>query len=123
MVNSLMRWEPFREIESLQREMNRLFDKAGHQTGGIAFVPAAELHEAEDAVYLKLELPGMNAEDLDIQVTAEAISISGERKSETKTENNFITRSEFSMANSAALFLSRLVSKTQMLWQNTKMAS
>ncbi len=98
MVNSLMRWEPFREIDSLQREMNRLFDKVGHQTGetgGISFVPAAELHEAEDAIHLKLELPGMEAKDLDIQVTAEAISISGERKSQTKTEDNGVTRSEF----------------------------
>jgi HSP20 family protein len=98
MVNSLMRWEPFREIDSLQREMNRLFDHLASPTGEMgstAFVPAAELHETEDAVHIKLEVPGMEAKDLDVQVTAEAVAISGERKSETKTEENGMTRSEF----------------------------
>ncbi len=98
MANSLMRWEPFRELDSLQREMNRLFDHFGHQTGEMtstSFVPAAELHETEEAIHIKLELPGMEAKDLDVQVTAEAISISGERKSEIKSEENGVTRSEF----------------------------
>jgi HSP20 family protein len=56
---------------------------------------AAELHETEDAVHIKLELPGMEAKDLDVQVTAEAIAISGERKSKTQTEDNGVSRSEF----------------------------
>ena len=98
---SLVRWQPFSEIDSLQKEMNRLFDTLtprDRDTDRIssAFIPAAEMSETEDAVHLKLEIPGMNAEDLDIQVSAEAISISGERKSETKTEEKGMTRSEFS---------------------------
>lgn len=96
---SLMRWEPFREIDSLQREMNRLFDslstdKPTEQTRG-NFVPLAELHETADAVHLKLEVPGMDTKDLDVQVTAEAVAISGERKSEVKTEEKGMTRTEF----------------------------
>ncbi len=87
---ALVRWEPFREIDSLQRDMNRLFerfldDTPMTRTEG-AFVPAAELHETPDAVHLKLEVPGMEAQDIDIEVSADAVSISGERKSETKTE-------------------------------------
>jgi HSP20 family protein len=89
--------EPFREFGNLQREMNRLFDsltpRAGN--GGMAFVPAAELQETPEAIHLKLEIPGMEAKDLDVQVTAEAVAISGERKSETKTEEKGVTRSEF----------------------------
>lgn len=46
-------------------------------------------------IHLKLELPGLEAKDLDIQVTQDAVHISGERKSQTKTENNGTTRSEF----------------------------
>jgi HSP20 family protein len=96
---ALIRWEPLREINTLQQEMNRLFDDFVHPirygNGGLAFVPAAELRETEDAVYLKLEVPGMEAKDLDVQVTAESVSISGERKSEVKTEENGMTRSEF----------------------------
>ena len=97
---ALIHWQPFREIDSLQREMNRLFDsltptETGKENLGIAFIPPAELHETPEAFHLKLEIPGMEAKDLDVQVTAEAVSISGERKEETKTEEKGMTRSEF----------------------------
>lgn len=99
---ALVRWQPFREIESLQREMNQLFDAFAPSTslreGGssvMAFMPAAELEETPEAFHLKLELPGIDAEDLDIQVTADSVSITGERKSESKSESNGTTRSEF----------------------------
>lgn len=62
---------------------------------GISFVPAVEMNETPDAVYLKLEVPGIEAKDLNVQVTQEAVSIEGERKSELKTEENGVTRSEF----------------------------
>jgi len=96
---ALIRWEPLREIDTLQRQMNRLFDNlmptTGTENGGVSFMPAAEMQETADAIHLKLEVPGLEAKDLDVQVTAEAVSISGERKSETKTEKNGVTRSEF----------------------------
>jgi HSP20 family protein len=96
---ALIRWEPLREMDTLQREMNRLFDSLTPATdrasNGVAFVPAAEMEETHDAIHLKLEIPGMEAKDLDVQVTAEAVAISGERRSETKTEEKGMTRSEF----------------------------
>ncbi|MDB9512881.1 Hsp20/alpha crystallin family protein [Kamptonema animale CS-326] len=96
---SLIRFEPFREIDTLQREMNRLFDTftppVERSSNGVAFMPAAELHETPEAIHLKLEIPGLDAKDLDVQVTAEAVAVSGERRSETKTEDKGITRSEF----------------------------
>ncbi|MEB3885707.1 Hsp20/alpha crystallin family protein [Lyngbya sp. CCY1209] len=90
-------WEPFREIDTLQRQMNHLFDSLTTSTEdvGAAFVPPAELHETPEALHLKLELPGMNREDIDVQVTADAIAIGGERKSETHAEEKGVTRSEF----------------------------
>lgn len=66
-----------------------MFDK------GLSKVPAAEIQETEDAIHLKIELPGIEAKDLDVQVTENAVYISGERKSETKTEEKGVTRSEF----------------------------
>lgn len=53
------------------------------------------MHENGDAVYLKLEVPGIDAKNLDVQVTAEAVSISGQRQAETKTDQKGVTRSEF----------------------------
>jgi HSP20 family protein len=98
-VMALIRWEPLREVDTLQREMNRLFEDflptAPRRNGGMAFVPAVELHETTDAVNLKLEVPGLEAKDLDVQVTAESVMISGERRSETQTEEKGIFRSEF----------------------------
>ena len=60
------------------------------------FMPAAEMDETEDEIRLKLEIPGMKAEDLDIEVSETSIDISGERKSESKTEAKGMVRSEFS---------------------------
>jgi len=96
---ALIRWEPFREVESLQREMNRLFESlTPSENGGsdrIAFMPAAEMHETPSSIELKLEVPGMEAKDIDVRVTEQAIAITGERQSETKTEEGGMTRSEF----------------------------
>ncbi len=94
----LIRWQPFREVDALQQEMNRLFDNLASTSQDkldTAFMPPAEMEENADAIYLKLEVPGMNATDIDIQVSAEAVSISGERKEETKTEEKGVIKSEF----------------------------
>jgi HSP20 family protein len=96
---ALVRWEPFREIETLQRQMNRLFDEflpttteARNMTN---FVPLAEMEETNEAIHLRLEIPGMDAKDLNVEVSAESVSISGERKSESRTEEKGMTRTEF----------------------------
>ncbi|MBW4524065.1 MAG: Hsp20/alpha crystallin family protein [Phormidium tanganyikae FI6-MK23] len=95
---ALIRWQPFQEIETLQRDMNRLFHRLGsvdEEGTRSAFVPAAELQETSDAVHLSLEIPGMDARDLDIQVAADSVSISGERREESKSEEAGMTRTEF----------------------------
>jgi HSP20 family protein len=93
---ALIRWEPLREINALQREMNRLFDTMTPiHTNGDRFLPVVEMQDTPEAILLKVELPGIDTKDLDVQVTADAVSISGERKTETKTEEKGIYRSEF----------------------------
>jgi HSP20 family protein len=112
---ALVRYNPWQEMNSLQRQLNRLFDKDAmfevasnipavrdaltpanwDDFGNFSKVPAAELNETDDALHLKLEVPGMEAKDLDIQVMADRVAISGEHKSETKSEEDGRTRSEF----------------------------
>ena len=96
---ALIRYNPWHEVNALQRSFNRLFDDMiapdNSDFGNISKVPAAELSETDNAVNLKLEVPGMNAKDLDIQVTENAVSIRGERKEERTTEENGTKRSEF----------------------------
>lgn len=93
------RLEPFREIDTLQRQMNRLFERLmptdGGERMGFAFMPAAELEEKDDAIHLKLEVPGLESKDINVEATPDSIVISGERKSETTTEEGGVTRSEF----------------------------
>ena len=97
---SLVRYDPWQEMSSLQRQLNHLFDDALTfdnlgEWSNLSKIPAAELTETDEAVHLKLEVPGMQAGDLDIQVMADRVAIAGERKSETKTEEKGVSRSEF----------------------------
>jgi HSP20 family protein len=96
----LIRWEPLTtEVENVRREIARMFyNFAPHTEEAIkdfTLLPAAELEEMPDAILVRLELPGMEAKDFDIEVTATTVSISGERKSESKTEKNGNMRTEF----------------------------
>ena len=96
---SLVHYNPWGEMETLQRQMNRLFEDIAlptrRENGRLGFVPAAEIAETDQAILLKLELPGIKAEDLDVQVTKDAVIISGERTEETKSSEEGWTRSEF----------------------------
>lgn len=90
---------PFRDMETLQRQMNRLFSDLIPSTefNGEQYVhaPAVEVSENDEAVHVKLEVPGMEAKDLNIQVTKEAVYVSGERKQESTIEDNGVKRTEF----------------------------
>jgi HSP20 family protein len=98
---AIMRWEPFREIESMQQQMNQLFDRMmsstdGERKGnGMNFMPAAEIHETDNEVKLHIEVPGIDVKDLDVKVSEDAVAITGERKSEIKNEDKGMRRSEF----------------------------
>lgn len=95
---ALIRWQPFHEMDALQKDMNRMFETlASNNQSSMrqSFMPLAEMEQTEDAVHLKVEVPGMKADDLDVQVTREAVMITGERKLESKSENNGTRRSEF----------------------------
>lgn len=95
----LLRLNNWQDFSTLQNQINRLLDvdilPSAFVEGGLHKVPPAELQETSDAIVLKLELPGIEAKDLDIQVTQDSVSISGERKSETKTEEKGVFKSEF----------------------------
>jgi HSP20 family protein len=100
---TLIRWQPWQEIDVLRRQFDDLFEelapisRMAGRTNGHPWTPAIELKSSDDAVVLRAELPGLEAKNLDVQVTREAVAISGEYKSETKTEDkeHQIHRSEF----------------------------
>ncbi|MGB7088262.1 MAG: Hsp20/alpha crystallin family protein [Phormidesmis sp.] len=97
--NDIRHWEPFGEINTLQKEMNQLLEQFmprwPENGDGFAFAPSAEIDETESEIHLKLEVPGIQADDLDIEVMDKAVTIKGERKSETETKEKDGFRSEF----------------------------
>ena len=85
---ALIRWEPARELNSLQTEMNRLFNTffdsptASGQPAGAPrrWVPAMDLVETADAFVLHADLPGLAEGDVKIELDDNVLTISGERK-------------------------------------------
>ncbi|MUG93592.1 Hsp20 family protein [Scytonema sp. UIC 10036] len=92
-------WEPLHEIENLQRQLNQMFESimptSDEDAIAVTFMPSAEMKETDETLSLRLEVPGLEAKDLDVQVTETTVAIKGERKSETKVEDKDMVRSEF----------------------------
>ena len=85
---AITRYNPWAEINTLQRQLDQIF---GDFQAPTFRTPPAELTETEDALNLRLELPGIEAKDVNIEVTANAVKVIAERKTEDKED----TRSEF----------------------------
>jgi HSP20 family protein len=88
---ALIRWEPAREINSLQQEMNRLFSSffdtppagAGGNGGSPRrWIPAMDLVETDDHFVLRADLPGMSEGDVDLSLEDNVLTLSGERRTE-----------------------------------------
>ena len=98
-LREMERWEPFPEMSIIRQQMDRLFEQLlppdATEKIGLTFIPPAEIVETDSDLKLRVEIPGLDAKDLDVEVTPESVSISGERKSETTTAADGMTRSEF----------------------------
>ena len=86
-------WSPFAEMRTLQREMNRLFD--GYDSGtAMSRFPAINVWGNAENVIVKAELPGLEADDLEIDVVNNQLTIKGERKSDKPAEDAVCHRCE-----------------------------
>jgi HSP20 family protein len=87
-----------RELNSLQGEMNRLFNSFFDEgTGGgerRRWAPAVDLLEREDSLVLKADLPGLTEDDVQIEVRGDVLTIAGERKAEHEEKQNGYYRVE-----------------------------
>src|ERR1700730_8210628 len=86
---ALIHWEPVRELNTIQSEMNRLFntllDTPQSGNGGAAlrrWIPPMDLVETEDDFVLRVDLPGLSEDDVNIQLENNVLTVSGERKAE-----------------------------------------
>lgn len=83
---ALVRWEPARELSSLQSEMNRLFssffETPSEPSAARRWTPAMDLVETDAEYVIKADLPGVSEEDVHVEVEGDVLTISGERKAE-----------------------------------------
>jgi HSP20 family protein len=90
---AITRWDPFREVASLQNRVNLLFRDFTEGESAIttaSFVPAVDVYEDAQKVVLKLEVPGIEEKDLDVRVENHTLTVKGERKLEKEEkEENF----------------------------------
>jgi HSP20 family protein len=98
---AIVRWDPARELDSLQGEMNRLFDGffgtgTGARNGGSLrrWIPAMDLVEAGDELVLRADLPGMVEDDVSIEIKDSVLTVSGARRSEHEEEGESFYRAE-----------------------------
>jgi HSP20 family protein len=86
-MSNLTRWEPVREMMTLREAMDRLFDDAFTRPislSGGSVVPAIDLYQDDDEVVVKAALPGLKADDVQISITADVLTLRGEFKQQTE---------------------------------------
>ncbi len=95
---AIVKYDPWRDVLSLRDEIDRLFEdffpvKSGERRDYLAEVwaPAIDIYETKDDVVVKAELPGMNKEDIKINIVDNSLVIEGEKKQEkeVKEENYY----------------------------------
>ena len=106
-MNSLTRWQRpeltgwpgFGRLTDLRDEIDRLFEsplaelaRTSHLLSG--WTPALDLYEDKDNLFVKMELPGMKREEIEVSLHEGSLSISGERKSEQKHKDAELYRAE-----------------------------
>ena len=97
---ALVRWEPVRELSSLQSEMNRLFntffETPTTSNGGSVrrWVPSIDVAETDTHFVLRADLPGLTEEDVSSELDDNVLTVAGERKSEHEEKNEGFYRVE-----------------------------
>jgi HSP20 family protein len=99
---SLIRWNPTRDLATfpsdiftMQREMNKMFDnffRGGDEPGLLNgnWMPAVDVAEGDNDYVVKIELPGVNKDDVKITLESNILTIRGEKKAEKETkEKNY----------------------------------
>ena len=92
---AMVRWEPVRDLLTLQERMNRMFDSSYRGAGdedwalGGSWAPAVDIYEKDGNIVLKAELPGVDPKDVDVRVENNLLTLRGERKfdNEVKRDN------------------------------------
>ena len=92
----LIRWEPFKELSSIRRQMDRLLDtffEREEAPAGI-WAPEIDVSENSDEFVVKADIPGINEKDLSVTLSGDNLIIKGERKEEKEEKGKHFHRVE-----------------------------
>jgi HSP20 family protein len=97
MSTTVTRWEPFRGLNTLQEQVNRLFEdnftRAGHAELA-SWAPAVDIYETENELVVKADLPDVPEKEIDVRVENNTLTIHGERKFENDVHQDNYLRVE-----------------------------
>ncbi|APV44005.1 HSP20 family protein [Dehalogenimonas formicexedens] len=95
-------WQPFRALDQIEKEFDDIFGRSFWPiTGGDGgraeeMMPKMDIFEKEDKYVVKAEVPGIKAEDIDISITGDLLTLKGEKKDESETHEEDFYRRELS---------------------------
>lgn len=96
---NLVRWNPWREMSTLQHRINHLFNEPFFRSGDDdelrmgTWYPAVDMFDDDDKIVIKAELPGMDKKDISVDIENRVLTLSGERNYENEVkEENFYRR-------------------------------
>jgi HSP20 family protein len=89
-MTRLTRWEPFREARRMHDMLDRMMDRSllDPWASGFEGVLPLDMYQTDDEIIVKASAPGMTAEDIDISITGETLTIRGELEGEEVQEDS-----------------------------------
>ena len=101
-MNALTRWDPFRELEDLQKRLSTLFGRAPVKSNGeqqealtvTEWAPVVDIVEDDTQYVIKAELPGLPKDAIHVGVQDDVLTISGERQYEKEVNDKKVHRIE-----------------------------
>ncbi len=106
----ITKWDPFKDLISIQERMNRLFEAALSRSdvAGVgdysAWSPLADVYETENAISFSLELAGISEDEIDISISGDTLTVRGERKMDREVQKESYHRIERAYGNFARHF-------------------
>ena len=125
-MNSVIRWDPFRNANALQEHFNRLFESSltgnGSESAVTTWAPAVDIQETENELTLKADLPGIDEKDIDVRIEKTRSPCAASASSRRRSMKTITCASSALTARSAAPSACRTPSTPRPSTPNTRTA-
>lgn len=99
MTNSLMNWDPFRELDDMQERMNQLFSRGLTGAGQWFALPSTDIYEEDGKLVVETALPQFAPEEVDAQINGDRLEIKAEHNTNQEGKDRNYLRRESSQAS------------------------